>query len=333
VTRVRAVGPGRVNLIGDHTDYTGGLVLPMAIDRATTVEGERGGDRVLLASSDQPDPADVALDVADPARLEPAWARYVGGVVSVVKPEMGLVGQARTSLPIGAGLSSSAALEVAVALALGAEGSPQEIALALQRAEHLATGVPTGVMDQLASLAGIDGHALLIDCSSLEVTPVEMPEGLELVVTHSGVPRGLGATAYAERRRQCEAAAAVIGPLRSASLADVEGLADPVLRRRARHVVTENARVRAFVVALADGDLSAAGALATESHTSLRDDFEVSVPELDALVAEMTATPGVLGARLTGAGFGGCVLTLCLPGTRVDGRRVRPSAGATVEVF
>jgi galactokinase len=234
-----------------------------------------------------------------------------------------------TTLPVGAGLSSSAALEVAVALALGWAGTPLELALACQRAEHLAVGVPSGVMDQLASASGRAGHALLVDCSSYAVTPVPLPE-VALVVAHSGQARTLAGSAYAERRAQCEAAARIIGPLRQATLSDVTHLSDPVLRRRARHVVTENARVLEVVDALGAGDLRAAGLLMAESHRSLKDDFEVSTAALDDLVGRLSATPGVYGARLTGAGFGGCVVALADPESPAPGWRLAAADGASV---
>jgi galactokinase len=328
---VRAFAPGRVNLIGDHTDYTGGLVLPMAVDLGTTVEGVRGGPVVRLRSDTEPDEAVVPLAVGDPAAVAPAWARYVAGVVAVVRPGTGFTGRVTSTLPVGAGLSSSAALEVAVALACGFEGTPLELALACQRAEHLASGVPCGVMDQLTSAAGVAGCALLIDCGALTVEPVPVPDDLWVVVVDSGERRALAGSAYAERRASCEAAAAVVGPLREASLADLAAIADPVVRARARHVVTENARVRDFAAALRAGDAASAGALMVASHRSLRDDFGVSTPALDACVERLCATPGVFGARLTGAGFGGCVVALCEPGALHEGRRVRPSAGAHLE--
>ena len=274
--------------------------------------------------------ARVPIAVSDLAAVDPPWARYAAGVVAVVRPRTGGRGTVRTTLPVGAGLSSSAALEVALALALGFEGTPLELALAGQRAEHLASGVPSGVLDQLASVSGRAGHALLIDCSSYGVEPVPMPEGVDILVAHSGQSRALVGSAYAERRSQCEAAAGLIGPLRGATAADVAALPDGVLRRRARHVVTENARVLAFADALVSGDLRAAGRLMVQSHESLRDDFEVSTPALDALVDRLLATPGVHGARLTGAGFGGCVVALADPGSPAHGWRLSAADGASV---
>jgi galactokinase len=187
-------------------------------------------------------------------------------------------------------------------------------------------------MDQLSSAAGIAGCALLIDCSTLVVTPVPLPEDLDVVVVHSGRQRSLSGSAYAERKEQCEAAAAIIGPLREAEFDDVTTIDDPVLRRRARHVVSENARVTAFASALAGDDLAAAGALMVESHRSLRDDFDVSTATLDELVDHLLRKPGVHGARLTGAGFGGCVVALADPGALSEGWVVKATDGAGVEV-
>jgi galactokinase len=336
---ITAYAPGRVNLIGDHTDYSGGLVCPMAIQVGTTVTIEPGGAGVDLESADDPAPARVPVDVAEAAAagVEPPWARYVAGVVAVLRPVTGGRGRVSTTIPIGAGLSSSAALEVAVALALGADaGDPRRLAEACQRAEQLASGVPCGIMDQLTSAAGVDGHALLIDCSTLDRVPIPVPPDAEVIVVHSGQSRALAGSAYAERRRQVEAAQERLGiPLRDATASDVAGLGDATLRARARHVVTENARVRAFSEALLEGQLATAGALMTESHASLRDDFEVSTAQLDELVTRLEAVPGVLGARLTGAGFGGCAVALGERGTAarlaLDGATlVRPSGGARV---
>ncbi|MCB0971324.1 MAG: galactokinase, partial [Acidimicrobiales bacterium] len=228
-----------------------------------------------------------------------------------------------------AGLSSSAALEVAVALALGFDGSPVALAELTQRAEQRASGVPCGIMDQLASAAGVADHAVLIDCHRLTVRPVPMPRGLEVRVIHSGEPRELAGSAYADRKAELGAAEAVVGPLRLLDdVARLDVIADDVVRRRARHVVTENGRVRAAVAALSDGDGATLGRLLGESHRSLRDDLEVSTPALDALVDGLAATPGVHGARLTGAGFGGCAMAVCEPGALDIGWRVHPARGA-----
>lgn len=327
----RAFAPGRVNLIGEHTDHTGGYVLPMAVHLGTTVEMERGGPDVELVSADEPVPARLPLEGPDPAAVEPAWARFVAGVMAELRPSTGGRGTVTTTLPIGAGLSSSAALEVAVALALGFEGTSVELALLCQRAEQRASGVPCGIMDQVAAVAGVAGHALLIDCASNEWTAVPLPSDVDVVAVHSGQRRTLAGSAYAERRAACERAAAIVGPLRDAAVDDLASIGDPIVRRRGRHVVTENARTLAFVDALRAHDLAGAGALMAASHASLRDDFEVSTPALDALVERLIATPGVFGARLTGAGFGGCAVALCEPGALDEGWRLQPVDGARVE--
>lgn len=324
---MRIVAPGRVNLIGDHTDYTGGLVLPMAIDLATVIDGERGGDHVLLRSLDEPDAVDLPLVVDRPDLVEPAWGRYVAGVVSEVRPAAGFRGTVTTAIPIGAGLSSSAALEVAVALALGAAGSPLDIALTCQRAEQRASGVPSGIMDQWVIAAGLDGHALMMDCGALTSTPVSIPDDVEVVVQFIA-HRTLVASAYADRVAECARAEAAIGPLRHATVLDTNRIADEVARRRALHVVGENQRVRDFAAALALHDLSAAGRLMVESHDSLRDLYDTSTPEMDAAVSRLTARPGVWGARMTGGGFGGCIVALAEPGAVTDGWVVRPARGA-----
>ena len=326
--RVVAFAPGRVNLIGDHTDHTGGLCLPMAVSMGITVEGERGGDEVVLASDAEAVDARVPIDVGDPSGTEPAWARYVAGVVSQVRPGRGLVGVVRSDLPVGAGLSSSAALEVAVALAIGFDGTALELARRCQLAEQQATGVPCGILDQLASVGGVAGHALVMDCDRLTLRPVPVPDDLEIVVVHSGQGRRLADSAYAERRAQCEAAEAQVGPLRIATLADVGRIDDPVLRRRARHVVTENRRVRDAASALEADDGPTLGELFVESHRSLRDDFESSTPVVDATVERLCASTGVHGARMTGGGWGGCVVAVTEPGALSEGWVVRPGPGA-----
>ncbi|HXX89913.1 MAG TPA: galactokinase family protein [Acidimicrobiales bacterium] len=336
---VRAFCPGRVNLIGDHTDYNQGLALPMAIDLGTVVTftGEEGY-RVVLRSAGEPEPADVDVHVPlDPAQLqaiEPRWARYVAGVVAVVRPFTGGRGTVETNLPVGAGLGSSAALEVALSLALGFEGEPLTMARTCQRAEQAATGVPTGLMDQWVVTGGVDGCALLLDFGAMASAPVAMPEGAEVVVVHSGERRRLDRSGYSARRAECEAAAYHLGPLGQLDVEAVGSIRDPVLRRRARHVVTECDRVRWFARALLEGNLEDAGQHMTASHVSLAQDFEVSTSALDELVGRLVVMPGVYGARLTGAGFGGCAVALTEPGAvdlialKNPGWRVRPSAGA-----
>lgn len=328
MTRVAVHAPGRVNLIGDHTDYTGGLVLPMAIDRWTVIEGRTNPGRVELASADEPSPAsfDLPVDV-DPSTIEPRWARYVAAMARELGASVGVSGSVSTTIPIGSGLSSSAALLVAVGLALGADPEPRALAMAARRAEFAATGVPTGIMDQLCIASATEGHATLIDCHSLEVRHLPVPREVAIVVRFVA-PRTLEGSAYADRVAECARAEAEIGPLRLASLSDVESIGDPLVRRRARHVVTENGRVTAFAAALADGRLADAGAIMFEGHRSLSEDFGTSTAEMDAAVAELASLPGVFGARMTGGGFGGCVVALCESGASVPGWIVRPAGRA-----
>ncbi len=312
-----ATGPGRVNLIGDHTDYNLGLALPLAVDLGVTVAWEPGGDGFTVVSDAYP--GEVARiprrpETATLTRLEPVWARLVAAVVSLARPATGGVLRVSSTLPAGAGLSSSAAVGVALCALFGAGGTPEEVARLCQEAEHR-TGVPVGLLDPLVCAGGRRGHALLVDFASLATEHVPVPEGAEVVVVDSGTRRDLRNAPYADRVAECAAAAARVGrPLGLAGEDDLAGLADPRLRRRARHVVTECRRVRGAAAALARGDLAVAGALLDESHASLATDFEVSTPELDALVADLRARPGTFGARLTGAGFGGCVVVLAEPG-------------------
>ncbi|MEQ1873160.1 MAG: galactokinase [Ilumatobacteraceae bacterium] len=321
------VAPGRVNLIGDHTDYTGGLVLPMAIDRYTRIVGTVDRDRVQLTSSDEAEPVDLPLHINRPQDATPPWAKYVAGVVAEMSPSNGFDGRVETSIPIGAGLSSSAALEVAVALALGFVGSALELAQLCQRAENRATGLPSGIMDQLAITAGVAQHALLIDCTELTVSPVRLPDDVEIVVQFIAHRRLVGSP-YADRVAECAAAERRIGPLRDATLEQARSIDDPVVRARAFHVIGENERVKQFVSALTDQNLSEAGRLMLASHTSLRALYQTSTPAMDSAVEQLTQTPGVYGARMTGGGFGGCVVALAEPGAVTEGWVVHAVDGA-----
>ena len=332
---VRTRAPGRVNLIGDHTDYTGGFCFPIAIAQGVTVIGRRVGDRVRIRSESEPTVADVPLDIAAPAAVEPAWARYVAAVVAEIRPVVGLDAVITSDLPQGVGLSSSAALEVAVALALGADVSdPLSLAQMCRAAEHAARQVPTGILDQLASVCGRAGHGLLIDCDSCEVTPVPLPpsDEVEWGVIAPSHGRDLAASQYATRVAELVRVEHAIGPLRHARLDDLGAIDDEVLRGRARHVISENARVHQFASALGTGEVNAAGALMTESHRSLAIDFESSTPAIDELCDDLLSRPDVLGARITGGGWGGAVVALARPGALRYIRSavvVTPADGAT----
>ena len=340
---VVAVAPGRVNVIGEHTDYNDGFVLPIALPLAVRVAaGARADGRLRLHTRQSPDPVrDPAVPgAADPvevvlAGLGPGavtgWAAYVAGVAWALAQSGHEVRGADLvvdgDVPTGAGLSSSAALECATGGALAALSGvtidATELALIAKRAENDFVGVPSGVMDQLASMLGVEGHALFIDTRSLAVRPVPFDlaaRGLALLVTDTRAAHSLTDGAYAERRGSCEQAATALGvrALRDidvARLADPDVAAlDPVVRRRLHHVVTENARVLEVVALLSGGDLSggdlaAAGPLLTASHASLRDDYEVSSDELD-LAVDTALAHGALGARMTGGGFGGSTIAL-----------------------
>ena len=318
--------PGRVNLIGDHTDYTGGMVMPMTIDRWTEIRGIPA-DTISLRSEDEPQPAELALNIDDPQHVEPAWAKYVAGVVAEMQPYGGIHGTIVTDIPIGAGLSSSAALELAVALALGFEGDALSLAQLCRRAEIRASGVPCGIMDQLVIAAGQANHALLIDCGDVTIEPIPIPDDVEIVVQFVA-HRALVGSAYSTRVAECEMAEGEIGPLRFATLHDTLSIADPVIRARAQHVVSENERVREFAQLLAGGDLAAAGVLMGASHTSLRDLYLTSTPVMDEAVEQLMQRRGVYGARMTGGGFGGCVVALTEPGALDVGWIVRAVDGA-----
>ena len=289
--------PGRANLIGEHTDYNDGFVLPAALELATWVAGRRRTDGVVALRS-----------------LDGDIQRFVDAVVAALRDEgvevVGFEGVVATEIPIGAGLSSSAALEVALAEALGGSVlEPSRLAVVCHRAENVYLGTRSGIMDQLASAAGEAGHALLIDCRAVSVEPIPVPSELSLLVVDSGVRRGLAESAYNDRVAECRAAADQLGVPSLRDATDLDGLSGTLLRR-ARHVVSENERVLTAAAALRDARLGELGELFHASHVSLRDDFEVSTPELDRLVEIAAQTDGVIAARLTGAGFGGCTVNL-----------------------
>jgi galactokinase len=336
---VTARAPGRVNLIGDHTDYTGGLCFPMAIDRAVVVSGHRDPSlaNVELTSDGQP-AAVVPLDVDEPAAIEPEWARYVAGVVQQLRPEIGFAGTVHSDLPAGSGLSSSAALEVACALAFGADpGDPIALAKLCQAAEHLARGVPTGLLDQIASICGAENCGLRLDCRSLEVTPVPLPpDDIAQWAVIWTEARSLATSGYGRRVAELATAEELIGPLRDAKVTDLDSIDDQSIRARARHVLSENARVDDFAAAISRGDLRAAGDLMSDSHRSLSADFDCSTPGIDALCRQLSSAAGVHGARITGGGWGGCVVALTDPGALDLAAYeaawfVRPSGGATID--
>jgi galactokinase len=329
-----AQAPGRVNLIGEHTDYNDGFVLPCAIRFGTLVAvAPRGDNQVHVVAADYGDQLDCFdLDAPILQRSDAPWANYVRGVVvMLLEHGLPLRGANLTiagNVPQGAGLSSSASLEVAVGQAfksLLSLDSLDATALALlaQRAENRFVGCNCGIMDQLISARGQARHALLIDCRTLDARPVPIPAGLAVMILHSRVRRGLVESEYNTRRQQCEAAARHCEVLALRDL-NLELLLqrsvdlDPVVLRRARHIVTENQRTLDAADALERGDLQHLGALMAQSHASMRDDFEITVPAIDHLVEIVSEAVGPQGgARMTGGGFGGCVVAL-LPQTQVE---------------
>lgn len=314
--------PGRVNLIGEHTDYNDGFVLPLAIEPAVWMAFSPTDDpAVSLYSDDFQQMQSFRLE--QPGPVEPGWIGYVQGVANCLAedryPLAGWRGCICSDLPIGAGLSSSAALEMAAvkafAVSAGFELSIQQMARIGQRAENEWVGMNCGIMDQLAAAGGRPGHALQIDCRTLAVKTIALPGSCRVAILDTGTRRRLVSSAYNDRRVQCEAAARYFGvsslrDLTRATLDEAGGDLDATIRQRALHVVSENRRVLATVAVLEDGDPSAVGRLMVKSHESLRDLFEVSSPALDGMVSAALQSSGCHGARITGAGFGGCAVAL-----------------------
>lgn len=319
--------PGRVNLIGEHVDYNGGFVLPMALPLQTVLRVRPRNDRRVELYSKNFDTT-TAFDL-DHIEKQDKWIDYVQGVARELATRgvelHGFAGEIESDVPVASGLSSSAALEVAAAIAFLKLAdiilSPTEIAILCQAAENKFVGVNSGIMDQMAVAACIRDHALLLDCRSLQIEQVPFKlQDHAIIVTDSAAPRELAGSAYNERRAQCEAGLAALQTVlpQIQSLRDVtpddfarhQHLLSPIVTKRVRHVVTEIARTLHAVTALKAGDLAAFGRDMNESHTSLRDDYEVTSHELDWLADWSQAQPGVLGSRMTGAGFGGCTVTL-----------------------
>jgi len=317
--------PGRVNLIGEHTDYNLGFVLPIAIDKACYVAAApdpKGKFRVW--SENMQDGREWPVEALQ--KLSPAkdWSDYPVGVAKQLLaagvPLGGVNLAINSAVPVGSGLSSSAALEVSTALALLGDHQLDrlEIAKLCQRAEREFVGMPCGIMDQYISLFGQAGAAVKIDCRSLENETVRLPDGVAICAVNTMVKHELGSSAYRDRVRECSEAAQAMGvaSLRDASLEQLESARpkiSEVVYRRARHVITENRRVEAFLAACAHANREEMGRLFVESHRSLQHDYEVSCEELDYLVDTALALPGVYGARMTGGGFGGCMVALIKP--------------------
>jgi len=320
--------PGRTNLIGEHTDYNDGFVFPAAIDRATWIAIAPRADHVLQIHSEYfNDTIEFRIDEPSPAPRK-HWSDYVRGVAVILRSAcVNLTGAdllIRSDVPLGAGLSSSASLEVAAALALiaiaGREIPMLEIARLCQRGENEFVGARVGIMDQFVACYGKAGHAIFLDCRTMEHAPVPIPNGVRLVVCNTMVKHAIASGEYNSRRRECDDAVArlknVIPGIRALRdvnpklLQDHARLLPEVLYRRARHVVTENSCVLAARKSLEEGDLEVFGALMRKSHTSLRDDYEVSCQELDVMAELANKFDGCFGARMTGGGFGGCTINL-----------------------
>jgi len=314
--------PGRVNIIGEHTDYNDGFVLPMAINYSTWIAlRPRQDDRVIVTALDKNEKLDFGLTGF--SKGKGSWREYVKGVAWSLQEEghqlNGWEGVFSGDVPIGAGLSSSAALELALARAFALvsdlDWDPSRMALVCQKAENQWVGINSGIMDQMISASGKKGYALMIDCRSLKTKQVPLPNNSRIVILDTATRRGLVGSAYNERREQCEAVACHfnVQALRDVTQDQLEeraGILDLVIYRRAQHVISENQRVLEAVKALEQEDAAGLGILMNASHASMRDDFEISRMEMDQMVSIAQAQPGCYGARMTGGGFGGCAVAL-----------------------
>jgi galactokinase len=317
--------PGRVNLIGEHTDYNLGFVLPIAIDLACYTACAPNREGIFrVYSLNFSEGREWAVDRLAALELTHHWTDYVIGVARQIPQTRGIDLMIHSTVPVGSGLSSSASLEVSTALAAGwrlEEDNKLDLARLCQRAENEFVGLPSGIMDQYASVFGHRNHAVKIDCRSLEHEYVPLPSSAAIVAVNSMVKHELGQSAYRDRVAECRRAVEAmrqadpgIASLRDASLEDLPLVDDPVARKRARHIITENLRVEEFVEASRRGDLQEMGRLFVASHRSLQVEYEVSCAELDFLVETALAVEGVYGARMTGGGFGGCTVNLMDPG-------------------
>ncbi|HUH97800.1 MAG TPA: galactokinase [Anaerolineales bacterium] len=331
--------PGRVNLIGEHTDYNDGFVMPMAIDRSVWITlRPRSDRRVLISSLEMEAPGDFSLD--DLHKDGPDWYEYLKGVAWALKEDgcklQGWEGVMSSDVPVGAGLSSSAAIEMATARAFaqvsGFEWDPVCMAKAGRKAENSWVGVSTGIMDQMASAACKAGHALFLDCRSLQYENIPLPDGVSVVVLDTATRRGNVDSGYNERFQQCQTAARYFGAkaLRDVSPQELtekgKGL-DEVVYRRARHIVTENQRVLDAIDAMRAGDVVKLGQLLDASHVSMRDDFEITNEALNIMVSIARPKPGCYGTRMTGGGFGGCAMAL------VDAGKAEKFAAAVAQEY
>lgn len=347
--------PGRVNLIGEHTDYNDGFVMPVALDFSTTVTlTPRDDDKLSLHSSAFAEHVECSLDALPSPQNH--WSDYPIGVAFVMSKDAhnlrGANLEIEGNVPLGAGLSSSASIEVATALALAANSNLKleraELARICQRAENEYVGARVGIMDQFASLFGCAGHALMLDCRSLEFELLPLPENVRLIICNTMVKHELASSEYNERRAQCEEGVRIlreflpqVRALRDVTVSELDlygGKLPEIVFRRCRHIVTENDRVSSAAAALKENDLGKFGELMVQSHSSLRDDFEVSCRELDVMVEINRQLDGVFGSRMTGGGFGGCTVSLVAMDhaegfTKTVKRRYHEATGINPDVF